>query len=128
MKQDASFRQGVAGSGDRMGHGLLGVSTWKALSAGAHQRWLGVILAIGFLLRASGNLYDMGYAFHPDERKYLGVAKDMMTAGTLNPGFFENPPLYTYAIHLALYLLFGVQYAAGRVASVAEFATTLWIL
>jgi len=125
MKQDASFRQGIAGSGDRMRHGLLEASSWKALSAGAHQRWLGVILAIGFLLRASGNLYDMGYTFHPDERKYLGVAKDMMIAGTLNPGFFENPPLYTYAIHLGLYLLIGAQYATGRVASLAEFATNL---
>ena len=94
--------------------------------ASAHHRWLVALLALAFLLRVSGSLYDRGYGFHPDEHHFLDRAMTMMKRGTLDPAaYFHNPPLYTYAILLALYALFGVEYLTGRVGSVAEFLATL---
>ena len=83
--------------------------------AETHYRQLGAILIVSFLLRISGNLYDMPYRFHPDEHHFLDRAVMMIGEGTLNPGYFKNPPLYTYAILLGLYAIFGVEYVVGGV-------------
>ncbi len=101
------------------------MSSWKGFTTGAHGRWLGAILAAAFLLRVWGNLYDLGSGFHPDEEHYVHIAVRMMAEGTLNPAYFQNPPLYSYAILLVLAALFGGKYATGRVASRAEFVETL---
>jgi len=105
---------------------LVGVSFWKALRAVAHQKLLIAILLLACLLRLAGNLYDMPYRFHPDEHKYAGRAVVMMSEGTLNPTYFENPPLYTYAILAVLYALYGVKYAVGAVGRRAAFIAALW--
>ncbi len=108
-----------------MHHLPPGESGWTSLLAVGRHRGLGVILVIAFLLRVSGNLYDMPYRFHPDERHYLDRAAGMMNKGTLNPAYFQNPPLYSYAILLALYALFGVQSMTGEGKTTTEFLTTL---
>ncbi len=108
-----------------MRHLPPGVSGWTSLLAVGRHRGLGVILVIAFLLRVSGNLYDMPYRFHPDEKHYLDRAAGMMNKGTLNPAYFQNPPLYSYAILLALYTLFGVQSMTGGAKTTTEFLTTL---
>jgi len=98
---------------------------WKTLGAGAQRRQVGAILVLAFLLRVAGNLYDMPDGFHPDEKQYLQKAKRMLSEGTLDPVTFINPPLYSYAIRASLYVLFGVQWAAGGVASRPDFIATL---
>jgi 4-amino-4-deoxy-L-arabinose transferase-like glycosyltransferase len=103
----------------------LSLSRWTTLRAGAQHSVLGVIVILALVLRLSGNLYDLPYRFHPDERHYLDGAARMMNEGTLNPAYFQNPPLYSYAILLALYSLFGLQYLVGAVKTPAEFITTL---
>ena len=100
-------------------------SFWKSQSMRSRQVWLVAILASAFLLRISGNLYDRGNGFHPDEHHFLHRALTMMAEGTLNPAYFQNPPLYTYAILLGLYGLFGVQLLAGGPGSPAAFVTAL---
>ncbi len=101
------------------------VSLVRALAAGARHRVLGGVFLLAFLLRVSGILYDMGYGFHPDEHHFRDQALTMVSRGTLNPTYFHNPPLYSYAILLMLYPLFAVEYATGRVAGPAEFVTAL---
>jgi 4-amino-4-deoxy-L-arabinose transferase-like glycosyltransferase len=87
---------------------------------------LGAVLALALLLRLGGNLYDMPYRFHPDEHHFVDKAVTMMRDGTLNPGYFKNPPLYTYVLLIALHALYGAQYVAGVVGSRAEFVAAIW--
>jgi len=108
-----------------MRHSTFRLSSLKTLAASAHGRLLVALLVLAFFLRVSGALYDRGYGFHPDEHHFLDKAVTMMRDGTLNPAYFHNPPLYTYAILLALYALWGAQVATGGGASPAEFATAL---
>jgi 4-amino-4-deoxy-L-arabinose transferase-like glycosyltransferase len=84
-----------------------------------------LVLVGAFLLRVSGNLYDMPYGFHPDEKQYLHNALRMMSEGAPRPVDFRNPPLYSYAILLSLYALFAGQYAIGHVAGIDEFVSRL---
>ena len=49
----------------------------------------------------------------------------MIKEGTLNPAYFKNPPLYTYAILLTLYGMFSVRYLMGYSGSRAHFIATL---
>jgi len=115
----------VISLGDPVHHSPFSVSFLKLFRVRGDRLPLGVILALAILLRASGNLYDMPYGFHPDEGKYLNRATRMMSEGTLNPRYFLNPPLYSYAILGSLYVLFGVQSAFGGVASRPDFIATL---
>ena len=108
-----------------MRHYLVSFSSIKGLGAVTRHRQLGVILIVVFLLRVSGNLYDMPYRFHPDEHHFLDNSVMMIRDGTLNPAYFKNPPLYTYAIMLVLYGFFGVEYVKGTVKTTAQFAHTL---
>ena len=103
----------------------LGVSLRKGLAGLAGHKLLVGILACAFFLRISGNLYDRGNGFHPDEHHYVATAVQMMIDGTLNPVYFENPPLYSYAILAVLYGLFGLRYMMGGIASLAGFITAL---
>jgi len=72
------------------------------------------ILALAFGLRAWGLGWGMPYAFHADEDNYLPGAMRMLTRGDLNPHYFANPPLLTYAMlaGLAAYLRLGQMMGA----------------
>ncbi|MGH7411930.1 MAG: ArnT family glycosyltransferase [Candidatus Methylomirabilis sp.] len=67
----------------------------------------------------------MPYGFHPDEHHFLDKAVMMMRRMTLHPAYFENPPMYTYAILLVLYGQFVAQYAMGAAGSPGEFLSNL---
>ncbi|MGH9365760.1 MAG: ArnT family glycosyltransferase, partial [Thermoanaerobaculia bacterium] len=102
------------------------MSFFRSLGGGMHHRQLGAILLLSLVLRMWGNLYDMPYRFHPDEHHFVDKAIMMMREGTLNPGYFKNPPLYTYVLLFALYAHYGAQYVVGTVGSRTEFVAALW--
>src|ERR1041385_5779053 len=59
-----------------------------------------LVLALG--LRLWGLDWGLPWAFHPDEINYVDHAQDILTSGSLNPHYFENPSLLTYLIALEL--------------------------
>ena len=64
---------------------------------------LAAILLLALGLRAWGIGWGMPYAFHPDEDNYLPGAMGMLLKGDLNPHYFSNPPLVTYAVLAELF-------------------------
>jgi 4-amino-4-deoxy-L-arabinose transferase-like glycosyltransferase len=86
---------------------------------------LAAVLAAAFVLRVAGALYDLPYGFHPDEHHFLDKALLMVGGRTLNPSYFENPPLYTYAIVMLLHVLSAVQYLTAGAGGSGEFPATL---
>ena len=57
-----------------------------------------LVLTLAFGLRLRGIAWGMPYALHADEPKYISRAVAMLATGDLNPHYFENPPLLTYAL------------------------------
>lgn len=101
-----------------------GTSVRRTIVAGRRSAPIALILALSFALRIAGSQYDAPYRFHPDEHHYIDRAAMMIREGSLNPGYFNNPPLFTYAILLSLYTAFGVRYLTGGVSSRTEFIAT----
>ncbi|MGH7369799.1 MAG: ArnT family glycosyltransferase [Candidatus Methylomirabilaceae bacterium] len=101
------------------------MARWRTLETGSPFRQLAVTLVLAILLRVIGNQHDAPYWSHPDEHHYVGNAVQMFWAGTLNPAYFVNPPLYTYVILLGLYGVFGIQLLIGGAETRAGFLATL---
>ena len=92
----------AAGPGNGVRQHLLSVSKWTTLRPGAQHSLLDVIVILAFLLRLSGNLYDMPFGFHPDEKQYLHWVVMVMGEGTINPADFSNLPVFSKAVLLVL--------------------------
>jgi Dolichyl-phosphate-mannose-protein mannosyltransferase len=68
---------------------------------------LAVVLAIALGLRLWGVKQGLPFAYNTDEETlYLPQAIHMFGHG-LNPHYFENPPAFTYALHVLLTVLLG---------------------
>lgn len=78
------------------------------------------ILALAFGLRIWGLGWGMPFAFHADEDNYLPGAMTMLFKGDLNPHYFRNPPLLTYAVLLELLAYLGVGQILGFPKSVND--------
>ena len=74
---------------------------------------LAAILLLALGLRAWGIGWGMPYAFHPDEDNYLPGAMGMLLKGDLNPHYFANPPLLTYAVLAELFAYLKVGQLLG---------------
>jgi 4-amino-4-deoxy-L-arabinose transferase-like glycosyltransferase len=65
------------------------------------------------LVAVSARLWGVGfglpYAYHIDEPRYIYSAVGILQSGDMNPGWFQQPSLYTYLVTLvmAFYFLWG---------------------
>lgn len=74
---------------------------------------LGAILALGLALRLWGIEYGLPFAYQIDEeRLYTRLAVIMLADGDLNPGYFQNPPLYMYVLEA----VFALQHSGSEAA------------
>ncbi len=78
------------------------------------------ILSLAFGLRVWGLGWGMPFAFHADEDNYLPGAITMLVKGDLNPHYFRNPPLLTYAVLTELLAYMGLGQLLGGPRSVEE--------
>jgi len=90
---------------------------------GLSRRWawagLAVVLAAGLGLRLWGVRQGLPFAYNADENDhFVPHAVQMFEHGTLNPGYFANPPAFTYLLHF----LFGLWYGGGHGVVHAYFA------
>jgi 4-amino-4-deoxy-L-arabinose transferase-like glycosyltransferase len=81
------------------------------------------ILAAGFALRIWSIGWGMPYTYHGDEPKYLARAVNMLVNGDLNPHYFENPPLLTYAILIELQIILHAGQLLGFLHSATDIGT-----
>ncbi len=75
------------------------------------RRWvwagLAVVLAGGLGLRLWGIRQGLPYAYNADEADHFVPHAVAMFGHGLNPGYFANPPAYTYVLHYLLALAYG---------------------
>jgi hypothetical protein len=81
----------------------------------AERRWawpgLAVVLGGGLALRLWGVRQGLPYAYNADEADhFVPHAIEMFEHGTLNPGYFANPPAFTYVLHF----LYAVWYGGAQ--------------
>jgi hypothetical protein len=79
---------------------------------------LAVILVGGVAVRVMSLHHGLPWTYHPDEAFHFVTRAMSMFAGTLNPGYFENPSAYTYLVYAALKITQGGVFG-GSVASLA---------
>ena len=72
---------------------------------------LGGILLLALLLRLWGIKYGLPFGYQIDEERiYVRGAARMLDAGSLNPHYMQNPPLFTYLLEA----IFAVRYGGGE--------------
>jgi Dolichyl-phosphate-mannose-protein mannosyltransferase len=95
-------------AGGVTGHGVEG----RGAGTGS-RRWawggLAVVLAGGLGLRLWGVRQGLPYAYNADEADHFVPHAIEMFGHSLNPGYFANPPAYTYVLHY----LFAVAYGGS---------------
>ena len=95
------------------------------------RRWgwrlgLAAVLLVALGLRLWGIHHGLPYAYNADENAHFLPRAIGMFGHQLDPGYYVNPPAYTYVLYALLSLLHG-----GRLAVGDAFATdpgTLWTL
>src|SRR5204863_173633 len=85
------------------------------------RRWaaaLGVLLVGAFVLRVWGASHGLPYAYNADENAHFVPKAIGLFGHSWNPGYFVNPPAFTYLLHV----VFAVWYG-GRAGVSRTFAT-----
>ncbi len=107
--------------------------------------WVGLafVLLAGLGLRLWGVRQGLPYAYNSDEADhFLAHAVEMFEKATLNPGYFANPPAFTYVLHGLLALAYGGAggavhaykhdpesvFTLARVAAAVLGTVALWLL
>jgi hypothetical protein len=68
---------------------------------------LAVVLASALGLRLWGIAQGLPYVYNIDEADHFVPKAVRMFDGSLNPGYFANPPAFTYVLHVVFDLWFG---------------------
>jgi 4-amino-4-deoxy-L-arabinose transferase-like glycosyltransferase len=88
------------------------------------ERWmlvLGGILLLALLLRLWGIEYGLPFAYQIDEeRLYVRNAVQMLSAGSVDPNYFQNPPLYSYLIEALFAVTHGGSEAQRLIGDVPD--------
>ena len=74
------------------------------------------ILLFGLILRIWGIRHGLPVAFHLDEYAHFTESAVEMFENGLNPKYFQNPPAYTYLLHV----LFAIAYGVSPIGSLGE--------
>ena len=93
------------------------------------MRWgiaVGVVLALALGLRLWGVKHGLPYAYNADENAHFVTRAVGLFDHDWNPGYFVNPPAYTYLAHLLLSVWFGGR--EGVANSFAADPTEVWVL
>jgi 4-amino-4-deoxy-L-arabinose transferase-like glycosyltransferase len=72
--------------------------------------WLGGILLAALALRLWNLDHGLPFAYNADEAEHFVPKAVDMFRGSLDPGYYENPPALTYV----LYVIFNVRFGTGR--------------
>ncbi len=92
-------------------------------------RWgiaVGAVLALALGLRVWGVKHGLPYAYNSDENAHFVTRSIGLFGHDWNPGYFVNPPAYTYAAHLLLGIWFGGR--EGVSSSFAADPTEVWVV
>ncbi len=103
---------------------------------------LAVVLAGGLGLRLWGVRQGLPYAYNADEADHFVPHAIEMFGHSLNPGYFANPPAYTYVLHYLFAVSYGGTagvrhalathpadvYTLARVAAALLGTLALWLL
>ena len=76
----------------------------RALSGATTALLLGVLLTVALALRLWSIDHGLPWAYNADEELHFVPIAVQMLGGSLNPGYFENPPALTYLL-AAIYRL-----------------------
>jgi hypothetical protein len=76
---------------------------------------LGAVLALALFLRLWGLQQGMPYAYNADENAHFLPHAIGMFGHDLDPGYYVNPPAYTYLLHVILALGYGGRLAVGEI-------------
>jgi hypothetical protein len=68
---------------------------------------LALVLGVGLGLRLWGIAQGLPYVYNIDEADHFVPKAVRMFGGSLNPGYFANPPAFTYVLHVAFDIWFG---------------------
>jgi hypothetical protein len=134
----------------QLGHGVndrsgVGPAEQAACDRARRWVWLGLafVLLAGLGLRLWGVRQGLPYAYNTDEADhFLAHAVEMFEKATLNPGYFANPPAFTYVLHGLLALAYGGAggavhayehdpesvFTLARVAAALLGTVALWLL
>jgi dolichyl-phosphate-mannose-protein mannosyltransferase len=84
------------------------------------------ILLLAFGLRIWGIKTGLPYAYNSDENAHFVPRAIGLFGHNLNPGYFNNPPAYTYL----LYIIYGIWYGGGQALShtFASNPTEVWVI
>lgn len=124
-----------------------GVGPAERADSDRARRWvwtgLALVLLAGLGLRLWGVRQGLPYAYNSDEADhFLAHAVGMFEKGTLNPGYFANPPAFTYVLHGLLAVAYGGAggavhayehdpesvFTLARVAAALLGTAALWLL
>jgi len=85
------------------------------------RHWLiGVVLLVTLSVRLWGVNFGLPYAYHVDEPRYIYSAVGILQSGSLNPGWFQQPSLYTYLVTLVIAFYFLGGWLTGSFQSRAD--------
>ncbi len=87
----------------------------------ANRGWLlaaAGILAGALALRLWGIRHGLPYVYNADENAHFVPRAVGMFGHSLNPGYFVNPPAFTYLLHVVFDLRFGGRAGVGEAMAV----------
>lgn len=85
------------------------------------RHWLiGVVLLAAVFFRLWGVGFGLPYAYHVDEPRYIYSAVGILQSGDPNPGWFQQPSLYTYLVTLVIAFYFLGGWLTGSFQSRAD--------
>ena len=85
------------------------------------------VLALALGLRVWGVRSGLPWVYNVDEAQHFVPYAVAMLRGNLNPGYFGNPPAFTYVLAALFKLWFGGSASIGRVYHSAD-SSEVWVL
>ncbi len=100
---------------------LTSNSLLKNIPITIKRHWLfSTVLLAALFVRLWGLDFGLPYAYHVDEPRYIYSAVGIIQSGNLNPGWFQQPSLYTYLVTLVLGIYFIGGWLTGTFQSQAD--------